>query len=186
MYCKIASWYEGFSGFDRHKFCVLVVHGLESVLSLSLIEDFESFLSSLDARESHGSKGRAHSVCTINFTQLHASNNETWNNLSGSFDNCVLSSVHVETSHTAKLLNLLHRDKTFHAESTKRSVVARSGYNDGRVDGIWIHAALVVMVHGNESPIGDDTSNSNCAISIGTSYEVLNSRGIEEFDIREG
>ena len=59
--------------------------------------------------------------------------------------------------------------------------------NDKRgVDGVGIHAGLGAMVEGDESPVGDNTGNAECAIGLGTGDKVFNTGGVEELDVGEG
>ena len=52
-----------------------------------------------------------HAVGTVNFRELHATHDESWNDLSGAFDNCILRRLHIKATHAAELLKLLHADK---------------------------------------------------------------------------
>lgn len=165
---------------------VLAASHLEIILSLPFIKDLESFLSSFDAGQSHGPEGRPHAICTIDLTQLHASNDETWNNLTSSLDDRVLGSVHVQATHTAELLNLLHGYETFDAEGTERPIVPCGGDDNWSIDSVWVHAGLVVVVHGDESPVCDYAGDAECAVAVGASDEILHCGGVEEFDVREG
>jgi hypothetical protein len=64
--------------------------------------------------------------------------------------------------------------------------VTRGGDNDWSVDSVRVHARLVIVVHGDESPVGDNTGDAEGAICVGTGDEVFDRRGVEEFDVREG
>jgi hypothetical protein len=46
-------------------------------------------------------------------------------------------------------------NQAFDTKSPKRPIMAGSADHDGRVNGIGVHAALIVMMHGHERPIGD-------------------------------
>jgi len=59
------------------------------------------------------------------------------------------------------------------------------GDNNWGVDSIWVHAGLVVVVHGDKRPVGDDTSDADGPVWIRASDEVFNRGGIEELDIGE-
>lgn len=63
--------------------------------------------------------------------------------------------------------------------------MASGADNDGGIDGVGVHARLVVVVHGDQGPVGDDTSNSDGSVGILAGDEVLNGGGVEELDVRE-
>jgi len=63
--------------------------------------------------------------------------------------------------------------------------VAGSGDHDRCINGVGVHAGLVVMVHGNESPVCNDTSNAEVSVGILACDEVFDGGGIEEFDVGE-
>jgi hypothetical protein len=44
---------------------------------------------------------------------------------------------------------------------------------------------LVVVVHGDESPVCDDTGDAEGAICIGASDEIFDRGGVEELDVGE-
>jgi len=63
-----------------------------------------------------------------------------------------------------------------------------SGGNDHRrVDGVGVHAALVVVVHRHEGPVGHDTGDAYTglvlAVFIRARDEVLDGGGVEELDV---
>jgi hypothetical protein len=60
------------------------------------------------------------------------------------------------------------------------------GDNKWRVDGVWVHATLVIVVHGDKSPVGDNASDADGAVWAGTSDEVFYCGGVEELDVGEG
>jgi hypothetical protein len=61
------------------------------------------------------------------------------------------------------------------------------GDDDRCVDGVWVHAGLVVVVHGDECPVGDDTSNADLVrAGDGTCDEVFDGGSVEELDVGEG
>jgi hypothetical protein len=164
--------------------CTLLV-----VLRLPLINDPQSLLGSLDTAQSHGTESGAHAIRSINFTQLHATHDQSLDNLPGTLHNCVLGGAHVQPSHTTELLELLHADETLDAESTEGAIVASCGDDKRRVDRVRVHAGLVIVVHGDEGPVGDHTSDAE-RIGIGGSRigardEILNRSGVEELDVGE-
>lgn len=53
------------------------------------------------------------------------------------------------------------------------------------VDGIGVHATLVIVMHGDESPICDDASDTECTVCVGAGDEIFNCGGIEELDVGE-
>lgn len=63
--------------------------------------------------------------------------------------------------------------------------MASSGDDDRCVDGVGIHAGLIIMVHGYERPVCDDTSDTKRAIGVLAGDEVFDCGGVEEFDVRE-
>lgn len=184
--------------------CPVSIGSLLAILRLALLKNLERFLCGLHPRNGHSSKCRAfpirlvkllindingehtHAVGAVDFTELHTADNETRNNLTGPLDDGVLGSVHVQAPHTAKLLDLLHADKPLDTEGTKWTIVASSADDERGVDGVRIHAALVVMVHGDESPVGDNTSDADLSIrASGASDEVLDRCGVEKLDVGE-
>ncbi len=64
--------------------------------------------------------------------------------------------------------------------------MTRGGDNDWSVDSVWVHARLVIVVHSDKSPVGDNTGNAKGAVWVGTGDEVFDRRGVEEFDVWEG
>lgn len=56
--------------------------------------------------------------------------------------------------------------------------------DDGSIDGVWVHAALIIMMHSYERPVGDHTSNPQSILGL-ASDQILNRRGVEQLDIRE-
>ena len=63
--------------------------------------------------------------------------------------------------------------------------MTRGGDNDWSVDSVWVHARLVIVVHGDESQVGDNTGDAEGTICVSTGDEVFDSRGVEEFDVGE-
>ena len=54
-----------------------------------------------------------------------------------------------------------------------------SGDNDGCVDGVGVHAGLVVVVHGDEGPVGDDAGDADAAVAVFAGDEVFDGGGVE-------
>lgn len=158
---------------------------LLSALALTLIKNSKRFLSSLDTRHSHSTKGRAHAVEAIDLRQLHTTNDKTLGNLTGVLNDSILSQVHVQTTHTTELVDGVHGDKTLSTESTERTVVTGGTDDDGSIDGVGVHAGVVVMVESDESPVHDNTSQADL-VAVRTSDQVFNAGGVEELDVREG
>lgn len=160
------------------------------VLSLPLINDLQSFLSSLDSTQSHCSEGRAHTVGSIHLAQLHAADDEALDDFPGSLHDGVLRSAHVQAPHAAELLKLLHTYEALDGESTEGTIVT-GGRDDKRcIDGVRVHAGLVVVMHGDKGPVGHHTSNADSG-RVGRSWggtgdEVLDGSGVEELDVGEG
>ncbi len=63
--------------------------------------------------------------------------------------------------------------------------MAGSGDYDRRIDGVGVHAGLVVMVHGNERPVCHDASDAEVSVGVLARDEVFDCGGIEKFDVRE-
>ena len=58
--------------------------------------------------------------------------------------------------------------------------------DEGGVDGVGVHAGLVVVVHGDEGPVGDDAGDAEFVhCGGGAGDEVFDGGGVEEFDIGE-
>jgi hypothetical protein len=98
--------------------------------------------------------------------------------------------AHIEAAHAAKLLDLLHRDEAFDAEGAEGAVVAGRGNDERRIDGVGIHARLVVVMHCDKCPVGHHASNPH-SIRVGGSGswagdEVFNSGSVEELDVGVG
>lgn len=62
--------------------------------------------------------------------------------------------------------------------------------HQGRVDGVGVHARLVVVVHADERPVCDDARDADCGWVRwgwgGARDEVFDGGGVEEFDVGEG
>lgn len=148
-------------------------------LLLAHVEDLQCLLGSLDATESHGTESGTHAVGAVNLGQLHTANDESGRDLTSTLDNGILGDVHVEATHSTQGWDGFHGDHALDAEGTKRAVVASRGDDDGCVDGVGVHAGLVVVVHRDEGPVGDNTSDADAAVSILASDEILDSSGVE-------
>lgn len=65
--------------------------------------------------------------------------------------------------------------------------MAGGGDDERGVDGVGVHAGLVVVVHGDEGPVGDDTGDADGAVgAVGAGDQVLDGGGVEELDVGEG
>ena len=51
--------------------------------------------------------------------------------------------------------------------------------DDGRVDGVGVHAGLVVVMHGDERPVGDDAGDAKGAVRGAAGDEVFDGCGVE-------
>ncbi len=60
------------------------------------------------------------------------------------------------------------------------------GNDDGSIDSVRIHARLVVVVHSNQSPVGDNTSDADSAVGVVAGDEIFDGGGVEELDVGEG
>ena len=118
-----------------------------STLLLTLLKDPDNLLSSLDTTECHGTKGRSHTVGTVDFREFHTADDKAGNDLTGALDDGIFGRVHVEATHAAEALDGLHANETLDGESTEGTVVAGGGDDDGGVDSVGVHAGLVVVVH---------------------------------------
>ncbi|KAH0194444.1 Thi4-domain-containing protein, partial [Aureobasidium melanogenum] len=164
-----------------------------STLLLTLLKDFDDLLGSLDTTECHGAEGRSHTVGTVDFREFHAADDEAGDDLAGALDDGVFGGVHVEAAHAAKALDGLHADEALDGEGTEGAVVTGGGDDDGGVDGVGVHAGLVVVVHADlkgrsqyrSFKIGDNTGNLNSSILTRAGDKILNGSGIEELDVGE-
>lgn len=60
------------------------------------------------------------------------------------------------------------------------------GRDDHRsVDGVRIHARLVVVVHADQGPVRNHSSNADRTISCRASDKILDGSSIEELDVGE-
>lgn len=123
-----------------------------------------------------------HAVGSVNLGQLHAAHNQAGNNFTSSLDNGVLGRVHVQAAHAAQLLNALHADESLDAEGTHGAVVAGGRDDERRVDGVGVHARLVVVVHRHQRPVGDDTSDAHTLLRR-AGDEVLDAGGVEHLNV---
>lgn len=67
--------------------------------------------------------------------------------------------------------------------------MASSGDDDRGVDGVGVHAGLVIVVHSHEGPVGDNTGDLDGG-GVGSvtgiaGDEVLDAGSVEELDVRE-
>jgi hypothetical protein len=166
------------SSIGRRVESLLPLAALHALL-LAHVKHFQCLLSSLDTTESHSTESGTHAVGAVNLGQLHATNNKTGRNLASALDDSVFSNVHVEAAHAAESWDGFHGDHALDAEGAERTVVTSRGDDDGCVDGVGVHAGLVVMVHSDESPVGDNTSDADTAVGVLAGDEVLNSGGVE-------
>jgi hypothetical protein len=127
-----------------------------------------------------------HTIGTVDFAELHTANNQTRHDLPGSLDNSILGDIHVQAPHASQLFNLLHRNKTLDAERTKWAIVSRGGDDDGSIDGVWIHARLIVVMHRDKCPIRHDTGDAERPIVILAGDKIFDSGSVEELDFGEG
>jgi hypothetical protein len=160
---------------EEQSFPLAALHAL----LLALIKHLQSLLSSLDTTKSHSSKSRTHAVGTINLRQLHTTDNKTRSDLTGALDDGVLGDVHVEAAHAAQGWDGFHRHHALDAEGAEGTVVAGRGDDDGRVDGIGVHAGLVVVVHGDEGPVSHDAGDADAAVAVFAGDEVFDGGGVE-------
>ena len=63
--------------------------------------------------------------------------------------------------------------------------MARAGDDDLGVDGVGVHARLVVVVHGHQGPVGHDPGHSDLAVVRWAGDQVLHTGGVEELDVGE-
>ena len=96
----------------------------------------------------------------------------------------------------------MHGDETLDAEGAEGSVVSCGGDYEGGVDGVGVHAGLVIVVHGYEGPVCHYAGNSGKVVShlcvgeggdvpessvvVLTGDEIFDRGSIEELDVREG
>lgn len=128
-----------------------------------------------------------HAISTVDFRELHSSHDESWYDLPSALDNCILCRLHVKATHAAKLLKLLHAYKSLDREGAKGAIVS-SGADDKRcIDGVGVHAGLVVVVHRHQGPVSDHTCDAHITRSanVTTSDEILDGGGVEELDVGE-
>jgi hypothetical protein len=64
--------------------------------------------------------------------------------------------------------------------------VAGGGDDDGCIDGVGVHARLVIVMQGYEGPVCDNTGNVDGSVRVLARDEVLDTSGVEELDVREG
>lgn len=125
----------------------------------------------------------AHPVGSIHLTQLHSSHNQPGYDFPRAFDDGVLRGIHIQSTHPTKFLDLLHAHEALDAERTKGPIVARGGNHKWGVDGVGVHARLIIVVHADEGPVGDNACNADGAVIQGSGDEVLDGGGIEELNV---
>lgn len=160
---------------------------LDGVLLLAQVKDGEGLLGGLDAGQGHGAKGRAHAVGAVDLAELHAADDEAGDDLAGALDDGVLGGAHVEAAHSTELLERAHGHEALGREGAKGAVVARRADEHGRVDGRRVHAGLVVVVHGDQGPVGHDAGDADAARRrvVAARDEVLDRRRVEQLDVGE-
>ena len=61
-----------------------------------------------------------------------------------------------------------------------------SRYNHRSIDSVGIHTTLIIVVHSDQRPVGDDASNTDLAIrTSGASDKILDASGVEELNVGE-
>ena len=63
--------------------------------------------------------------------------------------------------------------------------MANDGDNDGCVDGVGVHARLVVVMQGYEGLLCDNTDDADGSVRVLARDEVLHTSDVEELDVRE-
>lgn len=64
--------------------------------------------------------------------------------------------------------------------------MAGGGDDDWGVDGVGVHAGLIVVMHGYQGPVCDDTCDADGSVWVGASDQVFDCCGVEELDVWEG
>ncbi|GAO45759.1 hypothetical protein G7K_0011-t1 [Saitoella complicata NRRL Y-17804] len=158
------------------------------VLLTGTLQLLEGNIGTTDTRQEHGTEGGSHAVSTVNLGQLHTTDDESRDDLTDTLDDRVLSGTHVQTAHTTELTLVLgksvHGLQTLNTESTERSVVTSGRDNDRSRDGVGVHAGLVVVVEGDEGPVGDTSGNTETLLGT-AGDQVLNSGSVEQLDVGE-
>jgi hypothetical protein len=133
------------------------------------------------------SKHLTHSVGTIDLGEFHATNDESGYDLPGAFHDGVLCRLHVKATHAAELLELFHADKALNGEGAEGAVVSGGADDERCVDGVGIHAGLVVMVHRDQSPVGNHTCDAHVVRpgNVTAGDKILDSSGVEELYVGE-
>lgn len=70
-------------------------------------------------RRGRGERRRTHAVGAVDLGQLHAADDEAGRDLAGVRDDGVLGGLHVEATHAAELLELLHADEALDGEGAE-------------------------------------------------------------------
>lgn len=160
----------------------------DSLLALLLphLPHLQSLFRGLDTAQHHRSKSRAHSVAPVQLTQLHAPEDQARDHLARALDDRVLRGVHVQGPHATQG-DGAHAGEALGAEGAKGPVVAGGADDEGRVDGVGVHAAVLVVVLGHERPVGDDADDArDRGVRDRARDEVLDAGGVEELDVRHG
>ena len=64
--------------------------------------------------------------------------------------------------------------------------MASCGDYERGVDGVGVHAGLIVVVHAYKSPVCDDTCDADFAVrACRASDEIFDGGSVEEFDVGE-
>lgn len=108
---------------------------LRSAFRSASVKDLKSSLCSFDTTQDHGAKGRSHTVGSIIFRQLHASNDDSGRDLTSAFNNGIFRAIHVESTHATQFLNGIHAHETLGTECTKWPIMTSSGDDKRCVDG---------------------------------------------------
>lgn len=163
---------------------VTTVSELNSLLALLLpgLPHPQRDLRRLQPTQHHGAKRRSHTVTPIQLTELHAAKDQSRHNFARALDNGVFRCIHVEWTHATQR-DSTHTRQTLRAESAKRPVVARRADDEGGVDRVGVHAAVLVVVLGDERPVGHDAGDADLTINSARD-EVFDAGGVEELDVR--
>lgn len=130
-------------------------------------------------------ESRAHSVSAVDLAQLHTTYDEARYYLASPLDDGIFGGIHIQTPHAAKLLDLLHRYETLNGKGPEWTIMSRGRDDDGSIDGVRVHARLIIMMHGDQGPVGDHSSDADGTIWQRASDKILDCRGVEQFDVGE-
>lgn len=98
--------------------------------------------------------------------------------LAGVADDAIFGSVHVQGDHAGNVLDESDLLEALDTGGTHGAVMASGRDNDLGLDDIGVHARLGVMVQGDQSPVGDHTSDTTVLDN-----QVFSSQGVEQLDI---